>query len=90
MEEIREDKRNLAVAYYDYKKAYDYVQHDWVMQVLYWIKIPKETIQLFVEIIKRWKTKLVMYNKEQLIESSWINFKRGLLQGDSLSAVTFC
>ena len=78
------------MTYYDYKKAYDYVQHNWVMQVLYWIKIPKETIQLFIEIIKRWKTKLLMYNKEQLIESSWINFKRGLLQGDRLSAVTFC
>ena len=29
MDEVRNQQRNLAVAFYDYKKAYDMVRHDW-------------------------------------------------------------
>ena len=28
MDEVREKKRNLAVSFYDYQKAYDMVRHD--------------------------------------------------------------
>ena len=31
MEEVKIQHRNLAVAYYDYKKAYDKVHHDWML-----------------------------------------------------------
>ena len=33
MDEVREKKRNLAVAFYDYQKAYDMVRHDWMERV---------------------------------------------------------
>ena len=33
MEEVRTHKRNLAVAYYDYCKAYDMVHHEWMLRV---------------------------------------------------------
>jgi hypothetical protein len=46
MEEIKQYHRNLAVAFYDYKKAYDKVHHDWMLRVYDWIGIPKEVIQL--------------------------------------------
>ena len=42
MGEVKTYHRNLAVAYYDYRKAYDIVHHDWMMQVLYWIGIPED------------------------------------------------
>ena len=34
MSEIRNHKRNLAVANYDYQKAYDKLNHDW-MTIVY-------------------------------------------------------
>ena len=34
MPEVRNHKRNLAIAYYDYQKAYDKVHHDW-MTIVY-------------------------------------------------------
>ena len=40
MEEVKAYHRNLAVAYYDYKKAYDKVHHDWIIRVHEWIGIP--------------------------------------------------
>ena len=33
MDEVREHKRDLAVAFYDYRKAYDKVHHDWMVMV---------------------------------------------------------
>ena len=90
MEEVREHKRNLAVAYYDYKKAYDFVQHDWLIRVLDWMKVPEQVIKLLSVIIRKWKTKLILFDKGKFIESRWIHFKRGLLQGDSLSPIAFC
>ena len=37
--EVRNKKRNLAVAFYDYQKVYDMVRHDWLMQVYSWMGI---------------------------------------------------
>ena len=33
MEEVKQYHRNLAVAFYDYKMAYDKVHHDWMLRV---------------------------------------------------------
>ena len=33
MEEVKQYHRNLAVAFYDHKKAYDKVHHDWMLRV---------------------------------------------------------
>ena len=90
MEEVRDHKRNLAVAYYDYKKAYDFVHHDWVLAVLSWMGFPDQIIRLIKELMSRWRTKLVVKNKHGVCESRWIQFLRGFLQGDSFSAVGYC
>ena len=46
MEEVRIHKRNLAVAYYDYRKAYDMVHHDWMLRVYEWMGIPKSVCKV--------------------------------------------
>ena len=33
MEEVRNQQRNFAVAFYDYQKTYDMVRHDWIIRV---------------------------------------------------------
>ena len=48
MEEVRSYHRNLAVAYYDYKKAYDKVHHDWMLRVFNWMGIPKNVTALLI------------------------------------------
>ena len=58
MEEVRSNHRNLAVAYYDYRKAYDSVHHDWMLRVFDWIEIPNEIRLVLQELMKRWKTRL--------------------------------
>ena len=90
MEEVKEYHRNLAVAFYDYKKAYDKVHHDWMLRVYEWVGIPKEIIQLLKNLMSKWKTKLEIWKEGKKTTSRWINILCGFLQGDSYSPVGFC
>ena len=46
MEEVKQYHRNLAVAFYDYKKAYDKVRNNLMLSMCQWIGIPKEIMEL--------------------------------------------
>ena len=53
MEEVKQYHRNLTVALYDYKKAYDKVHHDSMLRVYHWIGIPKEVITLISQLMEK-------------------------------------
>ena len=61
MEEVRTHKRNSAVAYYDYRKAYDMVHHDWMLRVYEWMGITKSVCKVIEQLIMRWKTRLGVF-----------------------------
>ena len=65
MEEVKSYHRNLAVAYYDYKKAYDKVHHDWMLRVYTWTGIPTNVITLLRELMRKWKTRLEIWNNSE-------------------------
>ena len=90
MDEVKGQQRNLAVAFYDYQKAYDMVRHDWMIRVYQWMGVPEQLIEVVKELMKRWKTKLEVTENRKKIVSRLINFTRGFLQGDSFSPVGFC
>ena len=46
MDEVREKQRNLSVAFYDYQKAYDMVQHDWMLRVYRWMGVPEKVVNV--------------------------------------------
>ena len=90
MEEVKQYHRNLAVAFYDYKKAYDKVHHDWMLRVYQWIVIPREVVQLILVLMEKRKTRLEIWNNGEKMISRWIDIMCGFLQGDSYSPVGFC
>ena len=90
MEEVKQYHRILAVAFYDYKKAYDKVHQDWMLRVYHWIGIPKEVITLISQLMEKWKTRLEIWSKGEKLTSRWIDILCGFLQGDSYSPVGFC
>ena len=90
MEEVKQYHRNLAVVFYDYRKAYDKVHHDWMVRVYHWIGIPKEVITLISELMEKWKTRLEIWSRSEKLTSRWIDISCGFLQGDSYSPVGFC
>ena len=52
-EEVKTYHQNLAVAFYDYKKAYDKVHHDWMLKVYKWIGIPDNEITLLSSMMRK-------------------------------------
>ena len=90
MEEVKQYHRNLVVAIYDYKEAYDKVHHDWMLRVYEWIGIPKEVIELIYQLMSKWKNKLEIWNEREKVISRWIEILCGFLQGDSYSSVRIC
>ena len=57
-EEVKTYHQNLAVAFYDYKKAYYKVHHDWMLRVYKWIEISDNEITLLSSMMRKWKTRL--------------------------------
>ena len=90
MEEVRGQQRNLAVAFYDYQKAYDMVRHDWMIRVYQWMGVPQKVVRVITELMKGWKTKLITNQEGKTTSSRMINIAKGFLQGDSFSPVGFC
>ena len=90
MDEVRKQHRNLSITYYDYRKAYDNVHHDWMLSDYNWIGIPKDVISVLSELMKRWKIRLEVWDGNDKSVNRWVNITCGFLQGDSYSPVGFC
>ena len=67
MEEVKTYHRNLAVAFYDYKKPYDKVYHDCMLRVHKWTGIPHNVITLLSSIMRKWKTRLEIWKDEKKV-----------------------
>ena len=52
MEEVKQYHRNLAIAFYDYKKVYDKVHHEWMLRLYKWIGIPDEMLELISNLME--------------------------------------
>ena len=87
MDEVREKQRNLAVAFYDYQKAYDMVRHDWMMRVYRWMGVPEKILDVIYKLMSGWNTRLEISVNGKTIKSRSIRIARGFLQGDSFSPV---
>ena len=90
MQQVVNEKRNLAVAYYDYKKAYDMVHHDWMLRVYKWMGISDRVCNVLKVLMGLWKTRLEISVGGIKQTSRWISILKGFLQGDSYSPVGFC
>ena len=89
MEEVKEHRRNLAVSYYDYKKAYDRVYHDWMLMVFEWMGVDEKVCKVIRKLTESWKL-YIKDEKGNMIKTRSICIRRGFFQGDSFSAVGFC
>ena len=78
-------KTNLAMAWVDFKKAYDMVPHSWILETLSMFGIADNIKQLIQNSMPVWKTQLY-HDQENL---GTVNIKRGIFQGDSFSPLLF-
>lgn len=86
----RVKKRNLSVAWIDYRKAFDSVPHSWLIQVLEVYKIDEGVVGVLKHLMSSWKTSLTLDIGQVHYKTSEVQIKRGIFQGDSLSPLWFC
>ena len=78
-------RKKLAMAWIDYKKAYDMVPHSWIINSLKIYKISLEVTNFIDKIMKTWRVKLTARGRSLPEEK----IQRGIFQGDSQSPLLF-
>ena len=73
-------KKNLAVAWIDYKKAYDMVPHSWIVECLDMVGVSEQIKHFLSESVKAWKVDLTCNNQSL----GGVDIKQGIFLGDSL------
>ena len=69
------------MAWIDYRKAYDFVPHRWILECLDMLGIVDNVRSFSKKSMKKWKL-LLSSNRSDSCE---VNINRGIFQGDSLS-----
>ena len=85
LRDCRRRHTNLAMAWIDYKKAYDFVPHSWISECMEMFGIAENVRNFLQRSMGQWKLSLTS-NGEDL---GTVDVKRGIFQGDSLSPLLF-
>ena len=85
LDESKIRRKNLAMAWIDYKKAYDMVPHSRIINSLKIYKISDEVINFIDKTMKTWRVELTPGGR-RLAEAK---IQRGIFQGDALSPLLF-
>ncbi|XP_047488218.1 uncharacterized protein LOC125038695 [Penaeus chinensis] len=85
LKDCRKRHTNLAMAWIDYKKAYDFVPHSWISECMEMFGIAGNVREFLQRSMVQWKLSLTS-NGEELGD---VDVKRGIFQGDSLSPLLF-
>jgi len=85
-EDFKKRRTNLAVAWVDFKKAFDSVPHPWLLEVLQMYKFSPALIHFLSVSMMLWNTNLTIGGNFM----ANIHIKCGIFQGDCLSPLLFC
>ena len=85
IEEVKFRNKNLAMAWIDYKRAYDLVPHSCIIEYLDLFGVAKNIKSLLVKSME--KCKLMLCSGYS--ELGEVEIKQGIFQGDSLSSLVF-
>ena len=80
LNESKNRRENLAMAWIDYKKAYDTVPPSWIINCLRMYKISHEIINFIEKTMKSWRVELTVWGKSL----TKTKIQRGIFQGDAL------
>ena len=88
-EEVTQARKNLVTVWLDYQKAFDSVPHSWIIESLELAKVPPAIIKAIEQLMYKWKTQARLNGETSNIETDFISYLRGILQGDTLSLILF-
>ena len=85
LDEAKQHRRNLLMMWFDYKKAFDSVPHDWILKALELAQAPLKIINTIKSLMGTWATKPFLNS----IETDIIKYQTGVLQGDCMALILF-
>ena len=85
LNESKARRKNLAMAWIDYKQAYDMVPQSWILHCPKMYKISHEVINFIEQTMKTWKVELTAGGRS-IAETK---IQRGIFQGYALSPLLF-
>ena len=88
--EVREHKRNIFTMWFDYKKAFDSIPHQWLLEALKQAKLPADLIKCIETLAKKWATNITPHTEKERLVSSLIRYLTGILRGDFMSLCSVC
>ena len=89
MTEVRKTRHNLFIIWLDYKKAFDFVPHEWLIYALKLAKVPPQLVSSIKHLLTQWCTVVHLDGENESITTDIIHFLKGIFQGDSLSVLLF-
>ena len=85
LKEVKKLKKNVAMSWVDYKKAYDMVPHSWIKDILSMTGVAGNIQNLVTNSMENWGTVLTSNGKDL----GKVSIRRGIFQGDSFSPLLF-
>ena len=89
LEESQHQRKNLFMMWFNYKKAFDSVRYDWIIQAIQLAKIPVKIINAIKNLMHLWSAKVYLLTNRYNLESDKTHYHTGVLQGDCLSLILF-
>ena len=83
-EDSKRNKRNLSMAWIDVKRAYDSVDHKWLVEMMTVHQFPDWVGKMVSRLCATWNTRIVVTKKQGRETSDLIKFNKGLPQRDAL------
>ncbi|XP_014679346.1 PREDICTED: uncharacterized protein LOC106819213 [Priapulus caudatus] len=82
-------KRNLGMAWIDYKKAFDSVPHSWILAAIKIYHVSPTIIQFMEATMKKWKTEMPLFTQGGCLRTEDISIKRGIFQFDKHNTISY-
>ena len=89
MDNVKLKQLNISTAWLDYKKAFDSVPHDWIIETLKIQKFDPITTKFFRKSMNKWKTSLHLSHRDGQIKIDHFSIKSGIFEGGSPSRLLF-
>ena len=90
IEDCKKKKKNLSMAWIDYKKAFDSIPHSWILKTLRMYRFNEKVIRFMERSMNKWNTTIKLFYNDACIITDLIKIKRGIFQGHSFSPLLFC